>query len=76
MREQTVSEPFWERSWKEADKETIAAYDIKDVLKQCKRSATNGYRIASRQADNLSNTLMDAVYKVQFTVDEFNTSPM
>ena len=26
MREQTVSEPFWERSWKEADKETIAAY--------------------------------------------------
>lgn len=51
-------------------------YDIKDVLKQCKRSATNGYRIASQQADNLSNTLMDAVFKVQFTVDEFNTSPM
>ena len=51
-------------------------YDIENVLKQCKRSATNGYRIASQQADNLSNTLMDAVYKVQFTVDEFNTSPM
>ena len=51
-------------------------YDIKDVLKQCKRSASNGYRIASRQANNIRNTLIDAVYKVQFTVDEFNTSPM
>ena len=51
-------------------------YDIENILKQCKRSATNGYKIASQQADIFSNTLMDAVNKIQSTIDEFNTSPM
>jgi tRNA U34 5-carboxymethylaminomethyl modifying GTPase MnmE/TrmE len=51
-------------------------YDIKDALKLCKRAASNGYRIASRQADNLNSTLIDAENKVQYTVEEFNTSPM
>lgn len=51
-------------------------YDIKDVLKNCKRAASNGYKIASRQAESLNSTLLDAEYKVQYTVDEFNTSPM
>ncbi len=51
-------------------------YDIKDVLKQCKRAAASGYRIASRQAEDLNNTLTDAVNKVQSTIDEFNTSPL
>lgn len=51
-------------------------YDIKEVLKICKKSASRGYKIASLQAELLNDTLFDAEYKVQSTVDEFNTSPM
>jgi len=51
-------------------------FDIKEALKLCKRAASNGYRIASQQAKNLNVTLMDAEYKIQCAVDEFNTSPV
>lgn len=51
-------------------------FDIREVLKLCKQAAANGYKIASRQAENLKGNLADASDKVQQTVEEFNTSPL
>ena len=50
-------------------------YDLKNVLKQCKKSASIGYDIAVKQEKSLNSTLDNAKKKIQETIDDFNTSP-
>ena len=39
--------------------------DLKNVLKECKKSAKTGYKIASAQEKNLNSALNSAQEKVQ-----------
>lgn len=49
--------------------------DLKQVLKECNKSAKNGYKIASAQEKNLNRALASAQEKVQSTIIDFNSSP-
>ena len=48
--------------------------DLRDVLKECQKSAAAGYRIASTQEKNLSKVLRSAEEKIQSAIQNFNTS--
>ena len=48
--------------------------DLKNVLKECKKSAKTGYKIASAQEKNLNSALNLAQEKVQNTIGFFNDS--
>lgn len=50
-------------------------FDLKSVLEQCKKSALNGYQIASKHERQLNKTLENAKTHVQETIDDFNNSP-
>lgn len=49
--------------------------NLKQVLKECNKSAKTGYKIASAQEKNLNKALASAQEKVQSTIIEFNRSP-
>ena len=49
--------------------------DLKQVLKECNKSAKNGYKIASAQEKNLNRSLASAKEKVQSTIFDLNSSP-
>lgn len=49
--------------------------DLKQVLKECNKSAKNGYKIALAQEKNLNRALASAQEKVQSTIIDFNSSP-
>ena len=49
--------------------------DLKQVLRECNKSAKNGYKIASAQEKNLNRALASAQEKVQSTIIDFNSSP-
>lgn len=49
--------------------------DLKNVLKECKKTARVGYKIASTQEKNLNRTLDLAQKKVQSTIIDFSSSP-
>jgi len=53
----------------------MAGTDLRDVLKECQKSAMSGYRIASAQEKNLSNVLSSAEERIQHAILDFNTSP-
>ncbi|MCR5657130.1 MAG: 50S ribosome-binding GTPase [Butyrivibrio sp.] len=48
---------------------------FKEELKQCKKSAGTGYRIAYQQAGRLNMTLLSAQDSIQQTIYDFNNSP-
>lgn len=50
-------------------------FDLKSVLEQCKKSALNGYQIASKHERQLNKTLENAKTHIQETIDDFNNSP-
>lgn len=50
-------------------------FDLKSVLDQCKKSALNGYQIASKHERQLNKTLENAKTHIQETIDDFNNSP-
>lgn len=50
-------------------------FDIKGILKDCKKAASTGYRLASRHSKSLNTTLLSARDRVQATVNEFMYSP-
>ena len=50
-------------------------YKLDDILKECEKSASTGYRIASSQYKNLSRTLSDAAGTINNTLIDFNNSP-
>ena len=49
--------------------------NLKQVLKECNKSAKTGYKIASAQEKNLNRALASAQEKVQSTIIDFNSSP-
>lgn len=49
--------------------------DLKRVLKECKKFARTGYKIAAAQEKNLSRTLSSAQERIQNTIIDFNSSP-
>ena len=49
--------------------------DLKKVLDECKKSAKDGYKIASIQEKNLNRALSAAEEKVRSTLTDFNSSP-
>lgn len=53
----------------------VAEFDLRDVLKDCKNSASVGYKLASSQYRNLNNTLSSAAEKINSTLMDFNSSP-
>ena len=53
----------------------MEANDLKQVLKECNKSAKTGYKIASAQEKNLNRALASAQRKVQSTIIDFNSSP-
>lgn len=53
----------------------MTEFDIKDILKECKKSAKVGYKIASSQYKNLNSTLIEAGEKIKHTIMEFDNSP-
>ena len=52
----------------------IGEFDLKSVLEQCKKSASNGYHIASKHEIQLNKTLENAKTHIQDTIDDFNNS--
>lgn len=56
-------------------KDTMEETDLKQVLKECNKSAKTGYKIASAQEKNLNRALASAQEKVQSTIIDFNSSP-
>lgn len=48
---------------------------MRQVLKECNKSAKTGYKIASAQEKNLNRALASAQEKVQSTIIDFNSSP-
>ena len=53
----------------------MASNDLKSVLKECKQSASVGYKIASAQYKNLNTTLSNAKETINGTLIDFNRSP-
>ena len=53
----------------------MADTDLRDVLKECQKSAMAGYKIASTQEKNLSRVLRSAEERIQNAILEFNMSP-
>ena len=49
--------------------------DLREVLRECKKSAMTGYRIASTQEKNLGKVLKLAEEKTKSAIIEFNASP-
>lgn len=49
--------------------------DLRQVLKECNKSAKTGYKIASAQEKYLNRALSSAQEKVQSTIIDFNSSP-
>ena len=49
-------------------------HDLNAVLKECKKSASAGYRIATKQHRELKNTLAEAKEEIKNTLIEFQTS--
>lgn len=49
--------------------------NLKQVLKECNKSAKTGYKIVSAQEKNLNRALASAQEKVQSTIIDFNSSP-
>ena len=49
--------------------------NLKQVLKECNKSAKTGYKIASAQEKNLNRALASAKKKVESTISVFNSSP-
>lgn len=49
--------------------------NLKQVLKECNKSARIGYKIASAQEKNLNRALTSAQEKIQSTIIDFNSSP-
>ena len=49
--------------------------NLKQVLKECNKSAKTGYKIASAQEKNFNRALASAQEKVQSTIIDFNSSP-
>ena len=53
----------------------LETYDLTEILKECQRYASIGYKIASAQYKNLNGTLSNAASKINETLMDFNTSP-
>ena len=49
--------------------------DLREVLKECQKSAGIGYKIASREEKNLSRVLSSAEDRIRHAIIDFNTSP-
>lgn len=49
--------------------------NLSQVLKDCKKSASVGYKLASSQFNDLQSTLYDASEKINSTLMDFNSSP-
>ena len=50
------------------------AFDLQEVLDECKKSALEGYSIASTQYKNLHETIQNAENQIESTLFAFNTS--
>lgn len=48
--------------------------NLKQVLKECNKSAKTGYKIVSAQEKNLNRALASAQEEVQSTIIDFNSS--
>jgi len=53
----------------------MTEFDLRVVLKECKKSAKVGYKIAESQYKNLNSTLFEAGEKIKHTIMDFNSSP-
>ena len=49
-------------------------FDLKDILKQCEKSALNGYNIASKHMNILNKTIDNAKIEIENTINDFNNS--
>ena len=49
--------------------------DLREVLKECQKSAGIGYKIASTEEKNLSRVLSSAEDRIRHAIIDFNTSP-
>ena len=54
---------------------TMRGADLREVLKECQKSARLGYKIASTEEKNLSKVLSSAEEKIRRAIMEFHTSP-
>ncbi|MDM0928342.1 GTPase domain-containing protein [Clostridium perfringens] len=52
--------------------EKLEKFDLEDVLKKCKKSASNGYDIASKHEKLLNKTLNNAKKQIEDTKNDFN----
>lgn len=52
--------------------EKLDEFDLEDVLKKCKKSASNGYDIASKHEKLLHKTLNNAKKQIEDTKNDFN----
>ncbi|ELC8406289.1 50S ribosome-binding GTPase [Clostridium perfringens] len=52
--------------------EKLDEFDLEDVLKKCKKSASNGYDIASKHEKLLNKTLNNAKKQIEDTKNDFN----
>lgn len=52
----------------------MADTDLRKALKDCKKSAEVGYKIASTQEKNLSKVLSMAENRIQGAIADFNSS--
>ena len=50
-------------------------HELNDVLKECRKTASVGYRIAAKQHKELKNTLYNAQEEIKNTLIEYQTSP-
>lgn len=50
-------------------------YNIKKTLRQCKRAATNGYKLSAKQYKNLNETMNAVSDKIEMTLVNINSSP-
>ena len=52
----------------------MAEFDLNDVLEECKKSASTGYKIATGQHKTLKKTLSHAQEEIKNTLMDFQTS--